>query len=191
MKLTVYDKATKDKANAQYEIGYALWGIAEDKFEETIDFKDRQFALDYHVNPFLNEAKEWLEKAADKNHADALELLGLIAEEGDFGVAMSIDDAEMLYLKAALAGSGNAAQSLSVIYARKNQQEKAFQWVKRAVELGLDFPYLALKDLENRYKTGLGCKKNKLKAAIVSLRLNIYRAKIRTILKFKQLWGSN
>jgi serine/threonine protein kinase len=104
-----------DKAQSYYEQGKALY----DKKEYV-------------------EAVQFLKKAADLNHADAQNKLGVCYEKGR-GVEMNIEKALEWYRKAAEQGNAYAQCNLAFCYANGNGVEKddeqAEQWYKKAVPI--------------------------------------------------------
>jgi TPR repeat protein len=110
--------------------------LIEENHDEVEEDADRLFQLGwnaYHANtssPKLKEqnfrnAREFLQKAADKGQPNALGLLGRMWERGEGG-NKDLKQAENLYLMAHRAGFIPATNHLADIYRKTNQTEKYF-----------------------------------------------------------------
>jgi TPR repeat protein len=84
------------------------------------------------------EAANWFDKAAKKNHHEALFHLGVMYERGR-GVAKSVDEAARLYRKAADAGNVDAMYTLSLMYQTgrgvPRDPIQAEFWYQKAIEI--------------------------------------------------------
>jgi len=83
----------------------------------------------------LEEARHWYEKAAAQGHGYAFYNLGVVWERG-YGVSPDWTRAESYYEKAVAQGVAKAAYNLANHYYKGGDLKKAFEYYRRAAELG-------------------------------------------------------
>ncbi len=143
---TLKDAAQNGDVRAFYEIGSRL-----------IDGR-------YGVQRDIGQGLEWLQLAADKQHAPALYRIGAVYEKGQ-GIARNIPQAIANYEAAGRLGNRKALHNLGALYASGVNGEpdfaKAFPLFKQAAELGLvDSQY----NLAIVYVNGMGVKQDLIEA---------------------------
>ena len=143
---TLKDAAQNGDVRAFYEIGSRLI--------------DGRFGVQRDVGQGL----EWLQLAADKQHAPALYRIGAVYEKGQ-GIARNIQQAIANYEVAGRLGNRKALHNLGALYASGVNGEpdftKAFPLFKQAAELGLvDSQY----NLAIVYVNGMGVKQDLIEA---------------------------
>jgi TPR repeat protein len=111
--------AEAGNAKAQFELG-----------------KKYNHGLDKAFGKSFVKAKKWLEKAAKKNHADAMFHLGVMQETGR-GFVPDAAAAFNWYLEAAKAGHADAMYTLSLMYEEgrgvKPDPAEAAYWYQQAL----------------------------------------------------------
>lgn len=140
------NKAEQGDAKAQYDLGNAYNAYYDDK----------------GVTKNFTEAVKWYRKAAEQNLAEAQVALGSSYREGS---ATEQKNAEAMswFRKAADQGDARGQFHIGMAYefgwANNNQPDilEAIKWYRKAAEQGYD---LALIDLSQRYRLGLGVPRN-------------------------------
>jgi localization factor PodJL len=112
------------------------------------------------VQPNLEEAARWFERAANREIAPAQYRLGSLYEKGQ-GVKKDIEQARRLYRAAAEKGNGKAMHNLAVLYAEgidgKPDFTQASRWFRPAAQRGIADSQYNLGILHAR---GLGVEQN-------------------------------
>lgn len=149
-------KKNLDKAIEWYQKAYELHG-------DDAGFAAYQLAGIYSDEENVVKKWEWTEKSAQEGYDEAMLDIGL-RYDGDDELSEDLDQAMEWYQKAyAQHGSvaGDAAILIAMIYERKDQEEKAFEWYSKGAEEGSED---AMYFLAQSYEYGAGVQANREKA---------------------------
>lgn len=149
-------KKNLDKAIEWYQKAYELHG-------DDAGFAAYQLAGIYSDEENVVKKWEWTEKSAQEGYDEAMLDIGL-RYDGDDELSEDLDQAMEWYQKAyAQHGSvaGDAAILIAMIYERKDQEEKAFEWYSKGAEEGNEN---AIYFLAQSYEYGAGVQANREKA---------------------------
>jgi TPR repeat protein len=149
-------KKNLDKAIEWYQKAYELHG-------DDAGFAAYQLAGIYSDEENVVKKWEWTEKSAQEGYDEAMLDIGL-RYDGDDELSEDLDQAMEWYQKAyAQHGSvaGDAAILIAMIYERKDQEEKAFEWYSKGAEEGNEN---AMYFLAQSYEYGAGVQANREKA---------------------------
>lgn len=143
--------------------------LKELEVDASTGFSDAQYDLGMHfykgiggANVCLTTATQWLTKAADQNHADALLWLGEIYENSE--KVEQRQQARSMYASAALFGNTEAHWRLVMFYDDDENNEQVMHCLTQAARCGhLD----AQLELGNAYRYGLYKSKEDLEQAVI------------------------
>ena len=156
-----------DKEKAKFLLRQAAeGGLPDAQYALGQQFESELIGDGKGLDPDLSEPRKWYEKAAAKNHADALLALARYADDGLGGFTKDpVKGAEFTY-KAAQTGSLLAMNEMGVRYQKglgmKSENVAAVGWFLGASELGMP---AAMVNLGNCYEIGNGVPKNFNRAA--------------------------
>lgn len=129
----LYRRAESGDAQAQYDLGYALYQANRD-----------------------DEVLPWIRKAADQDNPDALFFLSLCYEEGIL-VPVDMEKGALYNKMAAERGHVAAMNNLAVSYKKgvgvPQSYEKALEWYRKAADGG---HLIAMRNLGDCYRSGYG-----------------------------------
>ena len=156
-----------DKEKAKFLLRQAAeGGLPDAQYALGQQFESELIGDGKGLDPDLSEPRKWYEKAAAKNHPDALLALARYADDGLGGFTKDpVKGAEFTY-KAAQTGNMLAMNEMGVRYQKglgmKAENVAAVGWFLSASELGMP---AAMVNLGNCYEIGNGVPKNFNRAA--------------------------
>ena len=129
---------------------------------------DRQSLVDsdsMHKNDFDKQKDEsdadyltFIKKKSEQGYPEAQLRLGIMYEQGLYGLSQSNENAKKWYLKAAKQGYSLAQYNLASLYFTEENYSKSFRWMKECAESG-DYPY-AQYMLAQCLINGFGCEQD-------------------------------
>ncbi len=123
-----FNMAVKAYESKEYERAYGLFEEAVDESSDAMVNLAFMHMKGNGCTPSQEKAKEWFEKAAEKDNGYALNSLGIFYEKG-MGVIADEEKAFEYYKRAADTGHIDAQAKTGILYRQKGDSAKAMQYL--------------------------------------------------------------